>query len=509
MAIAPATGFGPLSGDLLVGNFYDATSTTTTSGTISAAFNLATTPATFAGTLTGPRGADIVNAGLWGFAFGNGTSGNTNSLYFNAGLNGQTAGLFGSISFLPNATATVAAAPLTAQGVPVSGSAGVALNPAPSGDVLVATFTDSGTIRPVTDYTASIDWGDGTAATTATRITSQGTPNGTVFSVFGNHTYAAQGNFPIVVTITKPPLLGSTELPPGAVAIGATEADILSRPLSQPITITITVTGKLNPASDSGVSNSDDITDVVQPNFIGTTNRPNANIFLYATPTGSSTAVLIGQTEADSNGAWSITSAIALADGSYSISVQAFDQLNNSNTATATIVPTLVIDTVGPKVTALSFDRLHGQLQITFQDFGGVANAGAGLNQIDLTDANNYAFALISSPFRLKHVPRFLVTSITVSPQTLVGPQVVTVQINNGKSLHGGHYLFKAFSVSPTNLTGIPGRCRQCARRRVLWCLPLGQLQRGGRLRRRGRCAAQQDFCPPDSNRPGQPDRSR
>jgi hypothetical protein len=62
---------------------------------------------------------------------------------------------------------------------------------------------------------------------------------------------------------------------------------------------------------------------------------------------------------------------------------------------------------------------------------------------------------LISSPFRLKHVPRFLVTSITVSPGTAVGPQLVTVQINNGKSLRGGDYLFKAISVSPTNLTGI------------------------------------------------------
>ena len=52
-------------------------------------------------------------------------------------------------------------------------------------------------------------------------------------------------------------------------------------------------------------------------------------------------------------------------------------------------------------------------------------------------------------------MPKFLVTSITVDPQTPIGPQLATVVINNGQYLRGGHFLFTARSVSPTNLTGI------------------------------------------------------
>ena len=112
----------------------------------------------------------------------------------------------GPVNSTPNpivSTASTAAAPLIAQGVPVSGFKGVPLNPAPGGDVLVATFMDTGTAGTPGDYTASINWGDGTAATADTRITSQGTANGVVFSVFGNHTYTMTGSFTVVTTITK------------------------------------------------------------------------------------------------------------------------------------------------------------------------------------------------------------------------------------------------------------------------------------------------------------------
>ena len=102
-------------------------------------------------------------------------------------------------------TAAVAAAALTAQGVPVSGLDGIPLAGSPGAtDVLVATFMDAGTIGSPSAYTASIAWGDGSTSA-ATRITASGTANGTVFSVFGNHTYANNGTFPVVVTITKPP----------------------------------------------------------------------------------------------------------------------------------------------------------------------------------------------------------------------------------------------------------------------------------------------------------------
>ena len=58
-----------------------------------------------------------------------------------------------------------------------------------------------------------------------------------------------------------------------------------------PITVAdvpVPLTGVLNPASDSGVSNHDAITNVVQPNFFGNT-EPGAVVTYTATPTGGGT----------------------------------------------------------------------------------------------------------------------------------------------------------------------------------------------------------------------------
>jgi uncharacterized protein (TIGR03118 family) len=86
MAIAPAD-FGQFSNDLLVGNFGD--------GTINA---FDPQSAEFKGQLTRQDGSAIVIDGLWGLIFGNGANaGATNSLFFTAGPNGETDGLFGRL----------------------------------------------------------------------------------------------------------------------------------------------------------------------------------------------------------------------------------------------------------------------------------------------------------------------------------------------------------------------------------------------------------------------------
>lgn len=60
----------------------------------------------------------------------------------------------------------------------------------------VATFTDNDTSQPASNFTASIDWGDGT--TTAGVVTGSAGS----FSVAGTHTYADEGSFAVKVTIT-------------------------------------------------------------------------------------------------------------------------------------------------------------------------------------------------------------------------------------------------------------------------------------------------------------------
>jgi hypothetical protein len=91
-------------------------------------------------------------------------------------------------------TANLAEAPLFA-------TAGSGISTVAGQDVTaaVATFVDTGGPEDVTlDYTASIDWGDGTTTTGAIL----GPDENGVFTVLGEHTYGADGFFTINVTIT-------------------------------------------------------------------------------------------------------------------------------------------------------------------------------------------------------------------------------------------------------------------------------------------------------------------
>ena len=87
MAIAPA-GFGRFGGALLVANLGD--------GTI-AAFDRKT--GTFTDVLRDPAGQAISIDRIWGLVFGNGVSlGDAHTLYFTAGPNGESDGIFGKLT---------------------------------------------------------------------------------------------------------------------------------------------------------------------------------------------------------------------------------------------------------------------------------------------------------------------------------------------------------------------------------------------------------------------------
>ena len=93
-----------------------------------------------------------------------------------------------------NANANIADAPLVAQ------AAVVRLNPGQASvdNATVATFTDSAPAEPVGNYHATIDWGDGSAASAGTT----GFSSGGVFTVAGSHAYASAGRFTVTVTIS-------------------------------------------------------------------------------------------------------------------------------------------------------------------------------------------------------------------------------------------------------------------------------------------------------------------
>ena len=95
LAIAPS-GFGTFGGDLLVGSFGD--------GSINA-YSLS---GLFEGTLDGTTGSALNLDGLWALKFGNGgNGGDPNVLYFSAGPDDESHGLFGAITLTPEPSSLV------------------------------------------------------------------------------------------------------------------------------------------------------------------------------------------------------------------------------------------------------------------------------------------------------------------------------------------------------------------------------------------------------------------
>jgi uncharacterized protein (TIGR03118 family) len=94
VAIAPSS-FGKLGGDLLVGNF----SFEPGFADVINAFNPA---GMLVGSIDVNPGAGDTPGGLWSLVFGgSGSDGNPNTLFFTDGINGETGGLFGSLTAVP------------------------------------------------------------------------------------------------------------------------------------------------------------------------------------------------------------------------------------------------------------------------------------------------------------------------------------------------------------------------------------------------------------------------
>jgi uncharacterized protein (TIGR03118 family) len=85
--VQASASFGQFSNDILIGNFGD--------GTINV---FDPTTGNFLGQLKDQTGATVTNASLWALVFGAGGTGDTNTLYFSAGLANEGHGLFGAIT---------------------------------------------------------------------------------------------------------------------------------------------------------------------------------------------------------------------------------------------------------------------------------------------------------------------------------------------------------------------------------------------------------------------------
>ncbi len=172
LAVAP-NNFGNLSNALLVAN--------SGSGVISAFDPFS---GSFAGTISDTNGNPISISGLHGLSFGNGSSaGVTGVLFFTAGPNNQTHGLFGSME-------SADGVPIDSVGGSFSATTGALYNG------VVATFAGATLSAPASSYRATIAWGDGSSSNGV--LTPLG---GGRFNVGGSHTYSMAGTFNVTVTI--------------------------------------------------------------------------------------------------------------------------------------------------------------------------------------------------------------------------------------------------------------------------------------------------------------------
>ena len=167
---------------------------------------------------------------------------------------------------------------------------------------------------------------------------------------------------------------------------------------------------------------------------------------------------MIGQAQAGSDGSWSITSS-HLADGNYAITATAVDQFGETTTtAPVTVVPDLVIDTVGPRITYAAFDRFDSTVTYTFQDVlaDWATPGGSGLLIQSLSDAANYSLNLVLA----RPAGTYIVTSISVTAGTTPDSVNVAVEFNNGIALKGGYFQIIARSASvllPSGIEDIAG----------------------------------------------------
>jgi hypothetical protein len=270
----------------------------------------------------------------------------------------------------------------------------------------VASFNDSYTGLTASSYSAVITWGDG--HNTPGQIVSNGTGG---YNVVGSNTYASA------------PASGSSKVQVTRLVDGETATANFQVSVNAP---SATFSGALDPASDTGVSNTDGITSINQPTFRGTA-TPYAIVQLLARPQGQSDLVSLGQTVAGPDGQWSLTVGPML-DGAYSI----FANVAPPQSFPLQVVPLspnnqIVIDTVGPSVVSVVNDRRNHQILVSFQD------QLSGLDLATLANPGNYTL-LGPHPSRVAPPTVRLVPSAAVLTND---PQMVAIDTHSPFPVRG------------------------------------------------------------------------
>lgn len=292
----------------------------------------------------------------------------------------------------------------------------------------VARATTNGFIGQAT---ATIDWGDGettvgSLAVFAIDYAPPASGESVGVDVVGEHTYQQPGTYSVRATIR---------------AEDGTATTVTSILVCSPA---LRLSGALDPASDSGASNTDGITAATQPRFQGSA-PPNATVQLLATRAGDrpETPLLIGQAVADAQGNWSIQSA-PLAEGSYTVIATAFASDGRAISAVPVAMGNaggpLVVDTTGPRLVGLSLDARTATLQL---------NLGDNLSGLDPRGV------LGTSGLSVQRLAGGKARSTAVAVQPLsVGDAGASLRFGLGRSLPNGRYTLRLQAIAVRDLAG-------------------------------------------------------
>ncbi|MEW6763001.1 MAG: Ig-like domain-containing protein, partial [Pseudomonadota bacterium] len=192
-----------------------------------------------------------------------------------------------------------------------------------------------------------------------------------------------------------------SSLPDGSHTYTVRQVDVAGNTSADSPAITFTVdrsapgvpsgTPDLAAASDSGASNTDNITNEREPTFTGSGALANTGVALFAN------GVEIGRTTANPSGNWSFTvpPAKALADGIHQITVRQFDAAGNMSGDSSAL--SITVDNAGPSAGTWSLNFSGGPKfalpfseAIVFQP-GGSFNLFQGGTQRDSYWGNNHS----------------------------------------------------------------------------------------------------------------------
>jgi YD repeat-containing protein len=233
--------------------------------------------------------------------------------------------------------AKVQDAALSAQGVNLTGTDGQPLAPV---QATVATFTDANPQATVADFTATINWGDGSSAAGTVAV------NGSGFQVLGDHTYDNAGSFTITTTIVDDG--GSTATATGNASGGP---DTISLTEGQDESVSLTVAAP----APSGTTPSD-----------GTTYQATIDWGDGSTSPGDVTPLTggSGNLQLDVTGDHVYTE-----EGSYTITATVDDPEGDPTTASQPVtVNDAALDSSGQSFTAVAGESTGQVLVATFSD---------------------------------------------------------------------------------------------------------------------------------------------